>query len=227
MSFRQRSIRAHGPRRRRLVQPILEKLETRLVLSSTSTSIQLNYREFHAPGTNPAGLTPSLRGILPQDNGFDFPVGYEPQDIATAYGVDQIRFGGITGDGTGQTIAIVDAYDDPAFLDTSDPNYATSDLAQFDAQLGLADPPSFTKFNQSGSTSNLPGTDPAGAGNLNGNWEIEEALDIEWPIPWPPVPTSILWPVICSNASLFFGRRHGRRSSRRVCRVDELGAIRN
>ena len=26
----------------------------------------------------------------------------------------------------------------------------------------------------------MPGTDPAGAGNLNGNWEIEEALDIEW-----------------------------------------------
>ncbi len=46
--------------------------------------------------------------------------------------------------------------------------------------MGLPDPPSFTKFNQYGSTSNLPGTDPAGAGNLNGNWEIEEALDIEW-----------------------------------------------
>ena len=150
------------------------------MLSSTSNSIVLNLREFHAPGTYPAWLTPSPLGILPLDNGFDSPVGYAPQDIATAYGVDQISFGGITGDGTGQTIAIVDAYDDPAFLDTTNPNYDTSDLAQFDAQLGLPDPPRFTKFNQSGSTTNLPGTDPAGAGNLNGNWEIEEALDIEW-----------------------------------------------
>ena len=39
---------------------------------------------------------------------------------------------------------------------------------------------SFTKYNQLGSTTNLPGTDPAGAGNPNGNWEVEEALDVEW-----------------------------------------------
>ena len=33
--------------------------------------------------------------------------------IRTAYGVNEIGFGAIAGDGTGQTIAIVDAYDDP------------------------------------------------------------------------------------------------------------------
>src|SRR6185437_11775717 len=55
-----------------------------------------------------------------------------------------------------------------------------SDLAQFDQTFGLPDPPSFTKYNETGQTTNLPGTDPAGAGNLNGNWEMEEALDIEW-----------------------------------------------
>ena len=180
MSSQPRVFRALRSRRKRLVQPILENLETRLVLSSSSTSINLNLQEFHAPGTYPAGLTPSPLGILPQDNGFSFPVGYVPQQVQTAYGINQITFGGITGDGTGQTIAIVDAYDDPKFLNSTDPNFATSDLASFDAQLGLPDPPSFTKFNQYGSTSNLPGTDPAGAGNLNGNWEIEEALDIEW-----------------------------------------------
>ena len=32
---------------------------------------------------------------------------------------------------------------------------------------------------RTGRQTNLPGTDPAGAGNLNGNWEMEEALDIE------------------------------------------------
>src|SRR5205823_6436409 len=80
-------------------------------------------------------------------------------------------------DGTGQTIAIVDAYDDPAFLNSTDPNYADSDLAQFDLQLEIPDPPSFIKLNQQGQTSPLPRTDPSGAGNPNGNWEIEEALD--------------------------------------------------
>ena len=204
MSSRQTSIRAHRPRRRRLVRPILENLENRLVLSSSPTSIQLNFREFHAPGSKPAGLTPSLLGILPQDNGFDFPVGYEPQQIQTAYGVNQIKFGGITGDGTGQTIAIVDAYDDPAFLDSTNTKYSSSDLAQFDAQLGLPDPPSFTKFNQSGSTSNLPGTDPAGAGNLNGNWEIEEALDFEWAHSLAPgAAIDLVEASNSSNASLF------------------------
>ena len=42
MSSRQRAIRAHRPRRRRSVRPILENLENRLVLSSMSTSIVLN-----------------------------------------------------------------------------------------------------------------------------------------------------------------------------------------
>ncbi len=121
MSSQRRSFRVLRSRRKRLVQPILENLETRLVLSSSSTSIHLNLQEFHAPGTYPAGLTPSPLGILPQDNGFTFPVGYVPQQIQTAYGMNQITFGGITGDGTGQTIAIVDAYDDPDFVNTIQP----------------------------------------------------------------------------------------------------------
>ena len=84
-----------------------------------------------------------------------------------AYGVNNIMFGSVTGDGTGQTIAIIDAYDDPT---------ATSDLHAFDQYFGLPDPPSFAKVNENGGTT-LPGTDPAGPGN---DWEIEESLDIEW-----------------------------------------------
>ena len=59
-------------------------------------------------------------------------------------------FGGVTADGTGQTIAIVDAYDDPSFVDTGTSGFSTSDLAEFDAHYGLPDPPSFTKVNQPG-----------------------------------------------------------------------------
>ena len=68
-----------------------------------------------------------------------------------------ISFAGIQGDGRGQTIAIVDAYDDPNAL---------SDLNYFSTSYGLptfggAGNPTFQKLNQSGGTS-LPGTDPNG-----------------------------------------------------------------
>ena len=38
---------------------------------------------------------------------------YTPAQIQQAYGFNKISFGAVRGDGTGQTIAIVDAYDDP------------------------------------------------------------------------------------------------------------------
>ncbi len=176
MSSRQRAARAPRSRRKQPIRLTLENLENRLVLSN----VQLNYREYHAPGTYPSWMTPSPLGILPFDFGSSTPVGYTPQQIQTAYGVDKITFGGVQGNGAGQTIAIVDAYDDPSFVDSTDPDFSASDLAQFDQTFGLADPPSFTKYNESGQTTNLPGKDPAGAGNLDGNWEVEEALEIEW-----------------------------------------------
>ncbi len=98
------------------------------------------------------------------------PVGFTPTQIRQAYGFNQILFNGtIQGDGTGQTIAIVDAYDDP--------NIAT-DLATFDSTLHIPAPPSFTRVSQTGSTTSYPVTDPKGKGT--NNWEVEEALDVEW-----------------------------------------------
>ena len=95
-------------------------------------------------------------------------------------GISAIRFSSVVGNGTGQTIAIVDAYDDPDLVDSSAPASSNSDLAKFDQKFGLPDPPSFIKLNEYGSATDLPGVDPAGAGNPQGNWEVEEALDVEW-----------------------------------------------
>src|SRR5262249_2532853 len=79
--------------------------------------------------------------------------------------------GGIKGDGTGQTIAIVDAYDAPTIV---------NDLHVFDVAFGLPDPPSFTRVAQDGTT-NYPPTDPAGSAGAGADtWEIETALDVEW-----------------------------------------------
>ena len=106
------------------------------------------------------------------------PAAYGPVQLRSAYGFDNTTFGGTTGDGTGQTIAIVDAYDDPSLVDTGTSGFGTSDLAKFDAYYHLPDPPSFTKVNQDGDGSFLPETDHAGPGTAN--WEVEEALDVEY-----------------------------------------------
>lgn len=87
---------------------------------------------------------------------------FTPAQIQQAYGFNQITFstssGRVTGNGAGQTIAIVDAY--------ADPNIVT-DLQTFDRKFGIADPPSFTVVQQAGTVANA-------------SWTSEIALDVEW-----------------------------------------------
>ncbi len=124
--------------------------------------------------TDTDAATPSFDQIVELSTGLPLSssgvVGLTPTQIRTAYGINQITFSGgtITGDGSGQTIAIVDAYDDP--------NIA-SDLHNFDVAFGIADPASFLKVSQTGSTTVLPSTDPAGPGD---SWAVEISLDVEW-----------------------------------------------
>ena len=135
------------------------------------------------------------------------PWGYSPQQIASAYGFNGIAFGSTPGLGAGQTIAIVDAYNNPALVDSNSPGFENSDLAQFDRQYGLPDPPSFLKVGQSGSVSNLPGSDPAGGG-VPGNWSEEEALDVEWAHAMAPAASIVLVETQSSNdTDLFAGAR--------------------
>ncbi len=89
------------------------------------------------------------------------PTGTTPTQIRQAYGINQISFNGAAGDGTGTTIAIVDAFDDP--------NIA-NDLQQFDLEFNLPNP-TFTKVNQSGGSTMPPS---------NASWITEIALDVEW-----------------------------------------------
>jgi subtilase family serine protease len=94
-----------------------------------------------------------------------------------------LRNGGTSaGNGSHQTIAIVDPYDDPDLRDSSDPLFSTSDLAQFDSTLGLADPPSFTKYyvNEYGLTTTPPGSDNRPGTQNAHDAEFEECLDVEW-----------------------------------------------
>ena len=124
-------------------------------------------------GTPAVGL--KLSGTTALDyaaSGSPSPVGYTPEQIRAAYGI-----AGISGDGSGQTIAIVDAFNNPAFLSSTDPNWTTSDLYVFDQYwrnngYNLPDPPSFLKLDQNGGT-NYPVNDTTG-------WAGEIALDVEW-----------------------------------------------
>ena len=78
--------------------------------------------------------------------------GYTPAQIRTAYGFNNLSsFGSTPANGSGQTIAIIDAYNDPNI---------TSDLAVFDQAYGIAAPPSLKIVNENGGTT-LPGTDPS------------------------------------------------------------------
>ncbi|WP_020471135.1 S53 family peptidase [Zavarzinella formosa] len=148
---------------------MIDTLEDRTVpagLADPSTVIDYpNYRVYAASG--------SVTGDVVQMGEADTPAGASspptsaktPVQIRKAYGLDTILFGGVTGDGAGQTVAIVDAYDDPNIL---------ADLTTFSAQYGLPSPTAanFSKVNQSGGST-------AGMAT-NSGWAGEICLDVEW-----------------------------------------------
>ncbi|MDH2442778.1 S53 family peptidase [Amnibacterium sp. CER49] len=90
------------------------------------------------------------------------PTGLAPATIKSVYG-----FPTSSTAGSGQTIAIVNAYDDPT---------AEADLQTFSTQFGLPGCTSasgcFTKLNQSGKATTYPASDPT--------WALETSLDLQW-----------------------------------------------
>lgn len=132
------------------LRPTCEPLDLRLLLSIT------------LPTANPSDLFASP---LSQPSAVSAIHGYTPQQIRKAYGFDRVRLSGgkVAADGSGQTIAIVTAYNDP--------NIA-SDLRTFDTAFGIAAPKSFSVVNQSGGSASSLRTDAG--------WAGETALDVEW-----------------------------------------------
>jgi subtilase family serine protease len=132
----------------------LEQLENRTAPSVSGLGPGLTCTEALAPSNGPSGPA-----------GAPGTGSYTPAQIRQAYGFDHIRFdnGAVQGNGAGQTIAIVDAYDDP---------HISGDLHTFDSQFGLSDP-KLTVVQQTANGRPL-GVDSTGA------WELEESLDVEW-----------------------------------------------
>ncbi|WP_435016083.1 hypothetical protein TA3x_003643 [Tundrisphaera sp. TA3] len=104
------------------------------------------------------------------------PQGFRPDQISKAYGFDQAYLaGGIVGDGAGQTIVILNAYDNPNIV---------NDLDQFNRAFGLPAPPSFTIYKQV-----VDGTPPPTAPS---DWALEIALDVQWAHAMAPAANIIL-----------------------------------
>jgi hypothetical protein len=138
-----------------------ESLELRSLLSTANPAALAALNSMTAMPAVASGAKPLAMAASPQ--------GFTPAQIRAAYGFD-----GITGDGAGQTIAIVDAY--------SSQNL-TIDLDTFDKQFGL------TSTGQSlyglyGSASNFLTQVNQYGGNplprVNAGWALEESLDVEW-----------------------------------------------
>lgn len=129
---------------RRQISNIVEPLEPRRLLSASF-------------------LTSTGLKVTPADVSNPIP-GFTPAQIRKAYGFDNLTIpnGSAPADGSGQTIAIVDAYDDPSIK---------TDLATFDTQFGIAAPPSFNIVSQTGGQMLPP---------VNSDWDGEISLDVEW-----------------------------------------------
>lgn len=142
-------------RSRRWARFRVESLESRRLLSTVSdlpmitpafASVTADHGGRHGGGGG-GGIT----------NPTPAPSALTPSQVANAYSIAQS-----SSTASGQTIAIVDAYNDPNIQ---------SDLAAFDAQYNLP-AASLSVVNQSGQSSSLPATDSG--------WSLEIALDVEW-----------------------------------------------
>jgi hypothetical protein len=166
-----------------------ESLEDRTLLSSGSivevaAAVNRPLASEASPLTTPLG------------RGTASPVGLNPAQIQNAYGFNTIAFqGGVQGDGTGQTIAIIDAYRDSSFVPSNDPTFESSDLAQFDKQFDLPDP-SLTIATPDGMPQQAPLPNAQGY-----SWAAETALDVEWAHALAPGAAILLVETPGGNAS--------------------------
>ena len=128
--------------------------------SGATTSQSHRVTDWQAKGYVPACPQvvgkPTCLAILQSKSGISPAVaGWGPTDFQTRYNLPSST------KGSGQIVAIVDAYDNP--------NVA-SDLAQYRSNFGLGTA-NFTKYNQNGQTSGFP------SGNTG--WGVEIDLDVE------------------------------------------------
>jgi subtilase family serine protease len=125
---------------------------------ATASGISVE-RSCAAPGRGQAACFALHVVGSPHLSSFAGPSGYHPADLVSAYKLDPSK-------GTGQTIAIIDAFDNPK---------AESDLGVYRSTFGLpactTNNKCFKKVNQNGAAAPLP--------VAKANWAVEIALDLD------------------------------------------------
>lgn len=171
------SSAASGSQARREPEPAQERIRA-------CDSVAAGYARCHAILTRPAGK-PTFVGTVPH--------GYNPADLQQAYKLPS------TSAGAGQTVAIVDAFDDPQ---------AESDLAVYRSQFGLAACTTangcFRKVAQDGST-NFP--------RPNGGWAQEISLDLD------------MVSAVCQNCHIILVEANTASLTDLLAAVDEAAAL--
>jgi hypothetical protein len=151
--LKRQSRRDPLPRSLRRVRLLVEELETRALLSA---------------GGSLDGLTahPDLTAVPQSTAGGG---GYTPAQIQQAYGVSQTQpVNGVAINGAGETIAIVESYDDPNIQGDANVFSQAYGLPVFNQPGG----PSLSVVTASGMPVSALGTDMT--------WAQETALDVEW-----------------------------------------------
>ena len=110
----------------------------------------------------PAGVAAPQYSLFTCQRGLSTGACYDPYQMRRAYQIDSLIAAGF--DGTGQTIVIVDAFQNPALA---------TQMATFDAQYGLP-AVSLTQYAPDGLTPFI-----VGDANMTG-WAEEISLDVEW-----------------------------------------------
>ncbi len=125
------------------------------LLAKSLTGEKLHADKVRQAGEEARGQTPAVQNTSPVSGGLT------EEELHSAYDLPDETFPGST-----QTVAIVDAYNDPT---------AEADLAVYDKQFGLPSCTSsngcFKKVDQEGKTKPLPAT--------NGEWATEISLDVD------------------------------------------------
>jgi subtilase family serine protease len=120
------------------------------------------------------------------------PTGLPPGAVRSVYNLSGLAPG--SGAGSGQIIAIVDAFRDPRAL---------SDLNAFNARYGYAQLATCTSLSQPGPCFMV--AQPQGKPRTSGNWALEESLDIEWAHAEAPAAKIVLVEAKNNRTSNLFG----------------------
>ncbi len=128
-------------------------------LRVTSGTTAFQEEQAAKKGVAPATIKPNATAATP--------TGYGPSDLQSAYGLTSAA----SSNGSGETIAIVDAYDDPN---------AAADLATYRSYYGLSACTvangCFKKVGQTGSTTSLPAADSGWAGEISLDLDMASAI---------------------------------------------------